>query len=122
MVILVKISSQVFCKLVQATIMQHFSVYHTFKTHSEENILVLRRELASTLSNFQVFSELSINDKFINFDSLIQKAYFKHCSKKTKTIASPEVSKPWITASLRINRKHQLHKDSLNYPLLQDEY
>ena len=55
----------------------------TFRNHSEENILDLRRELSSTLSNFQIFSEFGINDKFKFFDSLIQKAYFKHCSKKT---------------------------------------
>ena len=67
---------------------------------------------------------MSNNDKFKIFDSLIQNAYFKHCSRKTKLIASPEVSKPWITASLRrcINREHKLHKESLNNPLLQDEY
>ena len=47
---------------------------HTFRNHSEENILALLRELTSTLSNFQVFSENSTNDKFKFFDSLIQKS------------------------------------------------
>ena len=53
-----------------------------------------------------------------SIDSLIQKTYLKHCSKKTKNIESLKVSKPWITSSLRIciNKKHQLHKDSLNNP------
>ena len=96
---------------------------HTFRNHSEENILALSRELTSTLNNFQVFSEFSIGDKFKFVDSLIQKACFKYCSNKTKTIVSPKPSKPWITALLHrcMIRKHQLHKDLLNNPLLQDK-
>ena len=58
------------------------SKYKFSRKISEENILALRRELTSTLSDSQIFSEISINDKFKIFDSLIQKAYFKHCSKK----------------------------------------
>ena len=54
--------------------------------------------------------------------SLISLVLF--CSKKTKIIASPKVLKPWLTASSRrcINRKHKLHKDSLNNQFLQDKY
>ena len=55
-----------------------------FKNHSEEIILALRRDLTSTLNNFKVFSELSINVEIIFLDLLIQTAYFTHCSKKKK--------------------------------------
>ena len=48
-------------------------------------------------------------------NSIIEKTHFKKCQFKTKTMATQELSKPWIIPALHrcIERKHQLNKNSL---------
>ena len=69
---------------------------------------------------FDIFDETNINKKINISNSILGIAYFKSCQVKTKTMEIQKLSKPWVTSSLRrcIERKHQLHKNSLINPTL----
>ena len=93
---------------------------YSFRNHSEENIQSIRNELSNGLNTFDLFYGVNIYEKFKILNSIIEKAYFKNCQVKTKSMATQKLPKPWITPSPRrcIERKHQLHKNSVINPSL----